>query len=68
MWEDGEAMQHLLICSYSISPLSPHTSPTPHTQKAIYIRALRLTSVPFDPDIEIFSFISGDETDNRASV
>ncbi|WP_334895238.1 hypothetical protein [Nostoc sp.] len=31
VWEDGEAMQHLLICSYSISPLSPHTSPTPHT-------------------------------------
>ncbi len=27
----------------SISPLSPHTSPTPHTQKASYIRALRLT-------------------------
>ncbi|MBC1222247.1 hypothetical protein GNF10_12650 [Nostoc sp. UCD121] len=50
VWEDGEAIQHLLICSYSISPLSshtPHTPHTPHTQKASYIRALRLTSVPF---------------------
>ncbi|MBD2507345.1 hypothetical protein H6G91_08685 [Nostoc muscorum FACHB-395] len=56
MWEVWEAMQRSLMCSYSISPLSPHpphtshtspTPPTPHTQKASYIRALRLTSVPF---------------------
>ncbi|MEH1865025.1 MAG: hypothetical protein V7K69_08450 [Nostoc sp.] len=29
--------------------LTPHTPHTPHTQKASYIRALRLTSVPFYP-------------------
>lgn len=39
----------------SIFPLFPPSSPsplsshTPHTQKASYIRALRLTSVPFHP-------------------
>ncbi|MDZ8140751.1 MAG: hypothetical protein RM049_36590 [Nostoc sp. DedQUE04] len=27
--------------------LTPHTPHTPHTQKASYMRALRLTSVPF---------------------
>ncbi|MDF5709176.1 MAG: hypothetical protein PUP90_16310 [Nostoc sp. S4] len=31
----------------NLSPHTPLSAHTPHTQKASYIRALRLTSVPF---------------------